>query len=89
MDVLLARDEDAKEERIEGDAFGSNYASGKNKKKKNGVRRAAGTLSELSGGQTMAYMEFNKSRNKELKGTKGVQNAFIRKLANSAKKKAS
>ncbi|KAH7071312.1 TFIIH basal transcription factor complex helicase XPB subunit [Paraphoma chrysanthemicola] len=89
MDVLLARDEDAKEERIEGDAFGSNYASGKNKKKKNGVRRAAGTLSELSGGQTMAYMEFNKSRNKELKGSKGVHNAFIRKLANSAKKKAS
>jgi len=87
MDVLLARDEDAKQERIEGDAFGSNYASNKNKKK-GGVRRAAGTLSELSGGQTMAYMEFNKSRNKELK-TKGVQNAFIRKLANSTKKKAS
>lgn len=89
MDVLLARDEDAKEERIEGDAFGTRYAAGADsKKKKNGVRRAAGTLSELSGGQTMAYMEFNKSRNKELKGTKGVQNAFLKKLANSSKKKA-
>jgi DNA excision repair protein ERCC-3 len=44
-------------------------------------------LSELSGGQTMAYMEFNKSRNKELKGPKGVQNAFLKKSANSSKKK--
>ncbi|KAF2022990.1 DNA repair helicase rad25 [Setomelanomma holmii] len=89
MDVLLARDEDTKEERIEGDAFNTKYASEMTKKKKNGVRRAAGTLSELSGGQTMAYMEYNKSKNKELKGTKGVQNAFIRKLANSSKKKSS
>ncbi|KAF2826879.1 TFIIH basal transcription factor complex helicase XPB subunit [Ophiobolus disseminans] len=88
MDVLLARDEDAKQERIEGDAFGSNYASNKTKKK-GGVRRAAGTLSDLSGGQTMAYMEFNKDRNKQLKGTKGVHNAFMRKLANSSKKKPS
>jgi DNA excision repair protein ERCC-3 len=87
MDVLLARDEDAKEERIQGDAFGTEYASGAGKnKKKSGVRRAAGTLSELSGGQTMAYMEFNKSRNKELKGTKGVKNAFLKKLANSKQK---
>jgi DNA excision repair protein ERCC-3 len=85
MDVLLARDEDANEEHIEGDAFSSKYA-GKNKKK-TGVRRAAGTLSELSGGQTMAYAEFNKSKNQELK-KKGVQNAFMRKLANSTKKKA-
>lgn len=87
MDVLLARDEDAKEERIEGDAFGTQYASGKGKgKKKNGVRRAAGTLSELSGGQTMAYMEYNKSKNKELKGTKGVKNNFLKKLARTTKK---
>jgi DNA excision repair protein ERCC-3 len=87
MDVLLARDEDAKEERIEGDAFGSNYASKNKKNKKNGVRRAAGTLSEFSGGQTMAYAEYNKSRNKELKTSKGVKNAFMRKLVSSSKKK--
>ncbi|KAH7396355.1 P-loop containing nucleoside triphosphate hydrolase protein [Pyrenochaeta sp. MPI-SDFR-AT-0127] len=86
MDVLLARDEDAKEERIEGDAFGTKYASGTGKKK-SGVRRAAGTLSELSGGQDMAYMEYNKSRNKELKGVKGVKNNFLKKLARSGPKK--
>jgi DNA excision repair protein ERCC-3 len=85
MDVLLAKEDANKEERIDGDAFGTSYASGKNKKK-GGVRRAAGTLSELSGGQTMAYMEFNKSKNKEIK-QKGVKNAFMRKLANSTKKK--
>lgn len=87
MDVLLARDEDAKEEKIEGDAFGTKYASGSGKKK-SGVRRAAGTLSELSGGQDMAYMEYNKSRNKELKGVKGVKNNFLKKLARSGPKKA-
>ena len=86
-DVVLAKEEDAKEERIEGDAFGTKYASQKGNKKKNGVRRAAGTLSEFSGGQTMSYIEVNKSRNKELKGTKGVQNAFLRKLGRSGPKK--
>jgi DNA excision repair protein ERCC-3 len=87
QDVLIAKDEDMKEERIEGDAFGTKYASNKGKKKMNGVRRAAGTLSELSGGQTMAYMEYNKSRNKELKGVKGVKNNFLKKLARSGPKK--
>jgi len=86
MDVLLAREDQMNQEHIEGDSFGSKYASGQGKKK-SGVRRAAGTLSDLSGGQDMAYTEYNKSRNKQLKGTKGVQNAFMRKLANSGKKK--
>ncbi|KAF2245965.1 DNA repair helicase rad25 [Trematosphaeria pertusa] len=90
MDVLLAKDTDAAEERIAGDMFGSRYAStaGK-KKKKNGARRMAGTLSDLSGGQDMAYIEYNKSRNKDLK-QKGVKNDFLRKLARgsaNAKKK--
>jgi len=35
----------------------------------------------------MSYIEVNKSRNKELKGTKGVQNAFLRKLGRSGPKK--
>ncbi|KAF2269452.1 TFIIH basal transcription factor complex helicase XPB subunit [Lojkania enalia] len=80
MDVLLAKDTDADEEKIAGDMFGSKYAStGGRAKKKNGVRRTAGTLSELSGGQDMAYIEYNKSRNKDLKA-KGVKNDFLRKL---------
>jgi DNA excision repair protein ERCC-3 len=88
MDVLLAKEEDGKEERIEGDAFGTKYASSKgNKKKKAMVRRTAGALSEYSGGQDMAYLETNKSKNKELKGTKGVKNAFLKGLARSSQKK--
>lgn len=87
QDILIAKDEDLKEERIEGDAFGSKYASGQ--KKPTGVRRVAGTLSELSGGQTMAYMEYNKSKNKELKGAKGVKNQFLKKLSRTGGAKKS
>lgn len=80
MDVLLAKDSELAEERIAGDMFGSKFASkGGRASKKNGARRTAGTLSELSGGQDMAYIEYNKSRNKELK-TKNVKNSFLRKL---------
>jgi len=84
LEILIARDDIANTEKIEGDAFGTQYASGKNKKKV-GVKRVAGTLSDLSGGQAMAYIEFNKSKNKELKGTKGVKNGFLKKLARSKK----
>ena len=87
MDVLLAKDEDAKVENISGDAFSSNYASTVGKKKKGAVRRTAGALSEYSGGQDMAYLETNKSRNKELKGVKGVKNSFLKGLARSSGKK--
>ncbi|KAF2871305.1 TFIIH basal transcription factor complex helicase XPB subunit [Massariosphaeria phaeospora] len=80
MDVLLAKDTDATEERIAGDMFGSRFATtGGKGRKKTGAKRTAGTLSDLSGGQDMAYIEYNKSRNKELK-KKGIQNGFLRKL---------
>jgi DNA excision repair protein ERCC-3 len=84
MEVNLARDADLGEERVAGDLFNSKFASagGKNKKKKNFARRTAGTLSELSGGQDMAYIEYNKSRNKELK-QKTVKNGFLRKMQSS------
>ena len=82
MGVLLAKDADGEAERIDGDMFGSKYAARAGKKKKAGARRTAGTLSDLSGGQDMAYIEYNKSRNKDLK-TKGIRNGFIRKLQRS------
>ncbi|KAI1330437.1 P-loop containing nucleoside triphosphate hydrolase protein [Xylariaceae sp. FL0255] len=50
-------------------------------KKKRGVRRIAGTLGELSGGQNMAYIEQRKSTNKALKKKQPAQNAFFKKLA--------
>ncbi|KAF2276562.1 DNA repair helicase rad25 [Westerdykella ornata] len=79
LEVLLAKDSELAEEKISGDMFQSKFASKDGRKKKTGARRTAGTLSELSGGQDMAYIEYQKSRNKELK-TKGVRNAYLRKL---------
>jgi DNA excision repair protein ERCC-3 len=58
-------------------------------KKKPGARRTAGTLSELAGGQDMAYIEQNKSKNKELKKKKGESNPFFKKLQrDQARRKA-
>jgi DNA excision repair protein ERCC-3 len=58
-------------------------------KKKPGARRTAGTLSELAGGQDMAYVEQNKSKNKELKKKKGESNPFFKKLQrDQARRKA-
>jgi DNA excision repair protein ERCC-3 len=75
MDVLLRSDAEGEAEKIDGDLFGRNKAGGRKKV----ARRMAGTLSELSGGQDMAYIEYNKSRNKDFKA-KGVKNDFMRKL---------
>ncbi|KAK0122936.1 transcription factor TFIIH complex ERCC-3 subunit [Cadophora gregata f. sp. sojae] len=54
-------------------------APSKKGKKKAGARRTAGTLSELAGGQDMAYVEQNKIKNKELKKKK-ESNPFFKKL---------
>ncbi|SPO04531.1 probable DNA helicase RAD25 [Cephalotrichum gorgonifer] len=48
--------------------------------KKKGVRRMAGSLLELSGGQDMAYVEQNKAANKGLKKKKKPQSAFFKKV---------
>ncbi|PMD21700.1 DNA repair helicase rad25 [Hyaloscypha hepaticicola] len=59
---------------------------GGRKKKKKGARRTAGTLSELAGGQDMAYVEQNKSRNKELKKKK-ESNPFFKKVQREQQKR--
>ena len=45
------------------------------------VRRTAGALKDLSGGQGMSYVEQNRSANKSIKGKKGPQSAFFRSIA--------
>lgn len=52
------------------------------KKKKGVARRTAGALSELSGGQDMAYIEQNKRVNQGLKKSKGKKesNSFFKKI---------
>ncbi|MBE3046702.1 helicase-associated domain-containing protein, partial [Candidatus Bathyarchaeota archaeon] len=45
-----------------------------------GVRRVAGTLGELSGGQDMAYVEQNKGANRGLRKKRKPQSAFFKKV---------
>jgi len=66
------------------DLFGQTSSRGRKKAGPggNGVRRTAGTLGELSGGQDMAYIEQNKAANKNLKKkAKENQSAFFKKIA--------
>lgn len=90
QDVMLQNEMASSIEKIEGDMFGERQGKGAKQGMRGasakGAKRMAGTLSDLSGGQDMAYMEYNKSRNKELKGKGGaglgggMQNAFIKKM---------
>ena len=51
------------------------------RKRKGGVRRTAGTLGELSGGQDMAYIEQRRGANKALKKKAGPSSSFFKKIA--------
>jgi DNA excision repair protein ERCC-3 len=90
-EVMLQNEDKALEERIDGDLFGEKtgvWRQAAGGKGRAAARRTAGTLSELSGGQDMAYVEYNKSRNKDLK-SKGPQSAFFKKLSREqARRKA-
>ncbi|KAL9031950.1 MAG: hypothetical protein Q9196_000084 [Gyalolechia fulgens] len=81
QEVMLQNETSADVEKIDDDLFGARSSGtrgqtgGFNKK---GTKRTAGMLSELSGGQDMAYIEYNKSRNKELKSR---HNPLFKKLS--------
>lgn len=89
QDVMLQNETMGDIEKVDGDLFSErqgvrhSYAAGNGVKGGVKARRMAGQLSELSGGQGMAYIEQNKSRNKDLKG-KGAHSAFLRKLKRKA-----
>ncbi|KAF4447807.1 putative DNA helicase RAD25 [Fusarium austroafricanum] len=81
----LTDNETSMEENVETDyLFGAKTGGGRGKKAK--VRRVAGALGELSGGQDMAYIEQNKSANSTLKKKKGDQNAFFKKISRDNKR---
>lgn len=77
QDVLLQGEEAGGVENIQDDLFsGRQFAKGQGKKKA-GVRRAAGSLADLAGGGTMAYVEYNRSQNKQLsRAPKGKSKFF-------------
>ncbi|MCJ1409480.1 DNA repair helicase RAD25 [Ptychographa xylographoides] len=86
QEVMLQNETSADVEKVDDDLFsrGSSGPRGKGAMGKKGARRTAGTLSDLSGGQDMAYIEYNKSRNKELKGK---HNPLFKKMAREQQKR--
>lgn len=78
-DVLLQSETVGDVEDIKDDLFSDRNQS-KGKKKGNGVRRQAGTLSSLAGGEDMAYMEYAKnSKNNANKALAKPRNSFFKK----------
>ncbi|RDL40925.1 p-loop containing nucleoside triphosphate hydrolase [Venustampulla echinocandica] len=88
QNVLLANDDE-----LDFDDRGDNMfhtMDGRTKaklKKKAVARRTAGALSELAGGQDMAYIEQNKIKNKDMKRKKGESNPFFKKLQRDQEKR--
>lgn len=66
-EVMLQNEMSADTEQVTDDLFSSLGTRSRPKAGARGAKRTAGMLSDLSGGQDMAYIEYNKSRNKELK----------------------
>ena len=91
QEVMLQNETSADVEKVDDDLFSNRSSNprGRNsslmaKKNNKGAKRTAGMLSDLSGGQDMAYIEYNKSRNKELKGK---QNPLFKKMAREQQKR--
>jgi DNA excision repair protein ERCC-3 len=82
---VLVETEAGEEDEIVDDLFHSGTMGKKAKRK--GVRRTAGTLGELSGGQDMAYIEQNK-RNQAIKKGKAERSAFFKKIAREKEKRS-
>ncbi|KAF2663630.1 DNA repair helicase rad25 [Microthyrium microscopicum] len=82
--VLLLNESHAETEKIEGDLFSAARPGAR--KKAGGVKRTANTLADLSGGQNMAYAEYDRKKKAEVgKKTKG--GAFMKKLKREQERK--
>jgi DNA excision repair protein ERCC-3 len=66
QEVMLQNETSAEVENVVDDLF-SDRSVGNRARAKAGVKRSAATLSGLAGGEDMAYIEYNRSRNKQLK----------------------
>ncbi|KAL4903428.1 hypothetical protein BDW74DRAFT_156378 [Aspergillus multicolor] len=66
QEVMLQNESSADVENVTDDLF-SERSGGNRARAKGGVKRSAATLSGLAGGEDMAYIEYNKSRNKQLR----------------------
>ena len=64
---MLQNETSADVEHVNDDLFSARSGGNKGAVAKKGVKRSAASLSGLAGGEDMAYVEYNKSRNKQLK----------------------
>lgn len=76
QEVMLQNETSADVENVTDDLFNARSGGGKGAAAKKGVKRSAATLSGLAGGEDMAYIEYNKSRNKQLKDKAGHHPLF-------------
>ncbi|KAL8672731.1 MAG: hypothetical protein Q9168_002821 [Polycauliona sp. 1 TL-2023] len=86
-EVMLQNETTADVEKIDDDLFGARSSAARGSGGGvlgKGAKRTAGMLAELSGGRDMAYIEYNKSRNKELKGK---HNPLFKKFNREAEKR--
>jgi DNA excision repair protein ERCC-3 len=88
QEVMLQNETSAEVENVIDDLFSerSGAQRGGKAKKKAGVKRSAATLSGLAGGEDMAYVEYNKSRNKQLK-EKTQHHPLFKKIARDQQKR--
>ncbi|KAJ5099648.1 hypothetical protein N7532_006649 [Penicillium argentinense] len=77
QEVMLQNESSADVEQVNDDLFSMRSAKGQ--KKKPNAKRSAATLSGLAGGDDMAYVEYNKSKNKQLKD-KGGHHPLFKKM---------
>jgi len=92
LQQVMIHNVDDDQEKFTDDLFHMNdrtMGSGPAAKKKAKARRTAGALKDLAGGQDMAYVEQNRSKNKDLKKNKKESNPFFKKMQrDQAKRKA-
>ncbi|RJE19327.1 dna repair helicase [Aspergillus sclerotialis] len=82
QEVMLQNETSAEVENVTDDLFSERGNKGRAK----AVKRSAATLSGLAGGEDMAYVEYNKSRNKQLKD-KGAHHPLFRKMERDRQKR--
>src|SRR5699024_4525325 len=88
QEVMLQNETSADVEHVTDDLFSERSGAPKAKGGKKGAaaKRSAATLSGLAGGEDMAYIEYNKSRNKQLKDKVGHHPLF-RKIERDRQKR--
>ncbi|KKY15903.1 putative dna repair helicase rad25 [Phaeomoniella chlamydospora] len=87
--VMLQNEAAVDVENVQDDLFSEMPATARlsAQRKKAMVKRQAAQLSDLAGGEGMAYIEYQQSKNKELKKKKGPESDFFKKQQRDAERR--